>query len=362
MSSLFDSSSLEIKQINNEEFRSQLISKLQNILLREFNEPQKLKVKNLKDSINFACPYCRDSLHDTTKKRAHLILKGKYANLFKCFNCGKCTSITKFFEDFSEELPLDSIEYINLHPTDLSGNGSVSSETISLLLDKSQYLELSFSRDFIKSVWKVFEIDSPEAATARNYLNKRLQYNYNNFLYSPTTQSLLILNQIDDRIIGIQIRDLSGKKKAKYLTFGLKKLHDVFKTGKDIPEEMNTMSMLFNLFQVDITRPVIVLEGPMDSFFIKNAIASCGAFKNIKLDIDFWYLYDSDKAGIQESLEKLQSGFHVFMWKNLIQDLMLPPKKKWDVNDVMIFCKDKNLKYPNWMKYFSNDSMDILNI
>lgn len=359
----FDTSVLETKSINNEEFRNELVHKVENILVKEFKEPNKRKVKHLKDSINFACPYCGDSHNNTNKKRAHLILNGKFVNLFKCFNCGKCVSINTFFHDFNTELSLGSIDYINTHKADLSGSFEVAVQNISLLLNKDDYIKYSFDREYIKQIWKVFEINDLQSSKAKTYLFNRCQYNTDKFLYSPGNDMLLILNTIGkDKIIGIQFRDLSGKRKAKYLTFGLKKLHELLKTGIEISDEVNSMSMLFNLFEVDITKPVIVLEGPMDSFLIKNSIASCGAFKNIKLDIDFWYLYDSDSAGNEQAVEKLKNGFYVFMWSNLKNDLCLPNRKKWDVNDVVIFCKNNSLKYPLWKKYFSNDELSILDI
>ena len=360
---IFDASALQTKKIDNDEFRNELIRQVENILLKEFKEPNKRKVRNLKDSINFACPYCGDSHNNTLKKRAHLILNGKYVNLFKCFNCGKCVSITTFFHDFNTDLSLGSIDYINTHKADLSGSYEVAVQNISLLLNKDEYLKYSFDREYIKKALNVFEINDIQSDKAKNYLFNRAQYNVDKFLYSPASDMLLILNTIGkDKIIGIQFRDLSGTRKAKYLTFGLKKLHESLKTGIEIPDEVNTMSMLFNLFEVDITRPVIVLEGPMDSFLVKNSIASCGAFKNIKLDIDFWYLYDSDQAGNEQAIEKLKNGFYVFMWDNLKNDLCLPKRKKWDINDVVLFCKKNNLQYPNWRKYFTNDELAILDI
>lgn len=360
---LFDTSILQTKDINSDEFRWQLILKLEEILDREFKDLQKKKVKNLKESINFACPYCGDSYQNSTKKRAHLILTGKYVNLFKCFNCGKCTSIIKFFNDFGEDLSLESINYINKHKFDLGNSSTISSQNISLLVNKDEYIKYAFSRDYLKKIWNLYELNDLQSIKAKEYLLGRCQYNFNNFLYSPAADSILILNNIeDDKIIGIQFRDLSGKKKAKYLTFGLSKLHEVLKTNIEISGNINSMSMLFNLFKVDITKPVIVLEGPMDSFLMKNSIASCGAFKNIKLDIDFWYLYDSDQAGNKQAIEKLQEGFYVFLWNNLKKDLCLPNRKKWDINDVICFCKKNNLNIPFWKKYFSNDKLAILDL
>lgn len=366
-SSLFKGSvdaSLKQEQLSPESFREELTSKVEAILIKEFKDPIKRRVKQLRDSINFACPYCGDSATSSSKKRGHLIMQGQYSNLFKCFNCGICKSFHNFFRDFNEELSLGSLDYMNAHKLELGASSAKKAvQSVSLLVNKESVLSYSFSRDFLKAQWNLVEISSPYAEKAKDYLDNRLQKAYTNFLYSPHRDSLVILNLIDNNIIAVQFRDLSGFNRSKYMTFGLKKLHEKFMTGKEVPEAMNEMSMLFNLFSVDISKPVIVLEGPMDSFLIKNSIASCGAFKNIKLEIDFWFLYDSDKAGKNEAVEKIQESKKVFLWEKFRKEHGMPIKKKWDVNDAVVWAY-KNSMPPirDWTDYFSDDPMDMLDI
>ena len=97
----------------------------------------------------------------------------------------------------------------------------------------------------------------------------------------------------------------------------------------DIREDIDTLSMFFNVLLVDYNNPIIVLEGPMDSFLIKNSIATCGAGKNIPLELNFYYMYDSDTTGNKKSMEKLNNDHYVFLWDKFKKDIGLPNKNKF---------------------------------
>ena len=130
------------------------------------------------------------------------------------------------------------------------------------------------------------------------------------------------------------------------------------------------LSTVFNIFNIDIYRPVLVTEGPFDAFLLPNCIATSGASKSIGIDLPFWFVYDSDKTGNEHAMKMLQEGYNVFMWEKLKKDLGLPDKNpyssnklKWDINDVIKWCRDNNYKQTiYWSKYFSNDMLDGLDI
>ena len=136
----------------------------------------------------------------------------------------------------------------------------------------------------------------------------------------------------------------------------------LLKEQREIPSDLDTLSTFFNLLLVNYNRSILVVEGPLDSFLIDNCIATCGATKSIPIDFKFLYLYDDDKTGISKSIEKLKNGNYVFLWSKLKNDLMLPHKSKWDVNDVINYCKENNIKKPNFLEYFSNDEFDLIDI
>lgn len=146
--------------------------------------------------------------------------------------------------------------------------------------------------------------------------------------------------------------------------------HKILKDNIEIPVNVEALSTVFNIFNIDIYRPVLVTEGPFDAFLLPNCIATSGASKSIGIDLPFWFVYDSDKTGNEHAMKMLQEGYNVFMWEKLKKDLGLPDKNpyssnklKWDINDVIKWCRDNNYKQTiYWSKYFSNDMLDGLDI
>lgn len=373
---IFDTSALTIKDLTDDEFYAEATSKLTEILKHEFlGVPSKQTIKKTVDGLNFACPFCGDSSTDVRKKRAHFILKGKWAGSFKCFNCGKYMKIHDFFKSFDNPMSLSAITYVNTHSSNIAFTQSSNATTTADVLDKSLVIQYSVPRDFIKSYLGLVEIDKNDknAYPGYLYLVDRCQYNFNNFLYDPKGKYIVILNTIDtDKIFGIQIRDITGKRKTRYLTMSLTKIHrNILKDEIEIPQTAESLSTVFNIFNIDIYRPLLVTEGPFDAFLLPNCIATAGASKSIGIDLPFWYVYDSDKTGVEHAMEKLREGYNVFMWETFKKDLGLPNdnpyspknKKKWDINDVIKWCRDN--KYTNkiyWSKYFSHDALDGLDI
>ena len=116
---------------------------------------------------------------------------------------------------------------------------------------------------------------------------------------------------------------------------------------------------LYNFDFLDKTKPIIVLEGPIDSIFIDNATATCGAGSSAKLediirDLDIKYLLDNDIAGVKKSKENLKESKYVFNWPKFLLEKELPKLK--DINDVFTYMKrDKRFTYKELEPYFTNN-------
>ena len=360
---IFNSSILSEQKYTDTEFLNHTVIDLEDILKEAFpGDRERQKIIKTKNGLNFACPYCADSAFDSRKKRGWFLLTGKFAGHYKCFNCGKYTSIPNFFKNWNKEIDLNSIDYLN----DLTNNIDTTFETANLteiLINKEDAEKYAIKKDVLIKRLGLQEIMKGNAGY--NYLIKRCQYNFKHFLYDPKGQYIVIMNLMDDnKVFGIQVRDITGKRKSKYLTLSLQKMHDtIYKDNAKIPDDLERLSLVFNIFNVDIYKPVLLTEGPFDAFLLKNCIASAGAGKSIPLDLSFYYVYDSDKTGNQHAIEKLNEGNYVFLWDKLKNDLRLPNKKKWDINDVFIWLRNNNIKTKiNFMQYFSNDALSILDI
>jgi hypothetical protein len=117
-------------------------------------------------------------------------------------------------------------------------------------------------------------------------------------------------------LIGAQGRSI-GPSPVKYITIMF---------DKDAPK-------IYNYDSINKEKPVYVLEGPFDSYFIKNSVAMCGADVDLKnLNIYYpVYVYDNEPRNkeIHGRMSKaIQRGYSIVIWPETI--------KEKDVNDAVL--------------------------
>lgn len=376
-SSLF--SSID-KEVSLDEYIQTIKEKLQPILNKTFsNSPLKKEIHECHDRIEFACPYCGDSMKSDRKRRGNIILKKKFANFFKCHNCGEFKRVDQFFKEWDQELDLSVINYItnNINNFDSSFNKDFD---LGVLVDTEKFEKFAITREFFKKVLNFQEAHDSEISY---WLKKRLQFNSNFFLYDPYQKSLYILNLTQKgKIIGAQKRNFKNKQigyRPKYITYNLSRLYEFIfdilkKKNKDTSkfdisrvsekkiEEINIFSQLFNILNINISKPIILFEGPTDALMIKNSIGNSGLQKEFPLPIPLRYCFDDDDPGRKKTIQAIQQGKDVFLWEKFKRDHQLPYRKKWDMNDVFIYFHENNKKKPYIDNYFSDDPLDIIDI
>ena len=115
---------------------------------------------------------------------------------------------------------------------------------------------------------------------------------------------------------------------------------------------------LYNFDFIDKSKEIVVLEGPIDSMFIENATATCGAGSSGNLDsqlvgLNCFYLFDNDEAGNKKAGQKVREGKSVFIWSKFLNDYGLTDVK--DINDVIIKLNKKDkFKFEELRPYFTN--------
>lgn len=361
-------------------------NKIQDILNNKFAKDSyiKRKIDVYHDRLNFACPYCGDSRSDNRKKRGNLYLDSLR---YHCFNCGEHTGINSLLHHFGEELSLD--DKIAVHEIQqnakkferkVSGNQASMSMT---LLDKLAIPKMILFKQLgIISPYKNQEVS--------NYLKSRMIgiQDWKYFAYNPSTMELYILNiSPSDRVIGYQIRQLDPKSnKQRYMSSRLTKIYsDVFNKDingiverlllkeplgqKYIDEEdgienivanLDRLSGLFNIMNVNMSQPLTIMEGPIDSLAVANSIALQSAAKHLDGFFDevetVRYLFDNDKTGREKSLKKLKEHKPVFLWGQYLKTINTKETIK-DVNDL----QKKNLfNIDEIEKCFSDDEFDAM--
>lgn len=359
--------------------------KIQRILDNKFAKDSfhKRRIDHYPDRINFACPFCGDSLKDPRKKRFNIYLNSLSCH---CFNCNHHSGINTFLRQFDEELSMeDKIQVHEIQQSSKKFEKKLSSGQTSFsfrLLDK-----LAIPKSIL---FKLLNLTTPyKSKECSEYLISRCinkkQWKY--FAYNENSKELYILNiNSNDRVIGMQIRQLDiNSKKPRYLTRSLSKIYsklfnkdisllierllkDMDNGEKYIIEEdgienikanIDRLSGIFNVMNVNMNIPLTIVEGPIDCLCISNAIALQGATKlnNYFDDLEnVRFLFDNDKIGKEHAINKLKSNKKIFLWGLYMKKMNIKNNIK-DINDVIkLNYFDENL----YESCFSNDEFDVL--
>ena len=345
-----------------------IIEKLQNkikeILIERFpNSKYKQELLVRPGRLNFACPYCGDSATNEWKKRGNIYLKGYN---YHCFNCGIHKPIEVFLKDFNKKIDLNDVlylrkeykKYLKIIEKPIFDNY--------FFLEKEKIEKFAIDKQEFLDVFGYKEIE--KGSKIEKYLKEeRLQINMNLFAWNEQKQRLAIFNFIpgDKKIIGVQARNFNKNTKVKYLTYKLDKLYE--KIGKEIPKDdkdfkfVNSLSIIFNILNLNLNKSITVFEGPLDSFLFNNSIAVCSVTGKLPIKLDVRWFYDFDDAGRKQALNKIRNGEKVFLWKKFLKEskIDINKNKKIDLTDLLVYAKKNKINLPNFEKYFSNFKYDI---
>ena len=359
--------------------------KLQLILNRSFKEPYRRKIDVYHDRLSFCCPCCGDSRTDIRKKRGNLYLDSLS---FHCYNCSEHMGINSLLHRFGEDLSNE--DKIVVH--EIQQNAKKFERRVASGQSSSMSMNLLSKLAVPKMIFfKQLGIISPyKNERASTYLNSRkinIQ-DWKYFAYDPKTDELYILNiSPQDRIVGFQIRQLNPNSiKSRYISKRMTRLYsDVFNRDinaivekllmkeplgeKYIQEEdgienivanLDRLSGIFNIMNVDLNQPITIMEGPIDSLAIPNSIALQGASKQLEGFFDdienVRYIYDNDKAGRDAAIKRLRTHKTVFMWGKYL-NMINSPKKIKDLNDLQ---KMNLFKLDLIEQCFTDDEFDVM--
>jgi predicted RNA-binding Zn-ribbon protein involved in translation (DUF1610 family) len=358
---IFDSSLSESldRSLSPEEYKGHIIHNLESLLKQRFpNNPGKQKIHPHTDRVTFSCPYCGDSMQSDYKKRGNVILKGKFTGYYKCFNCGMFKPVTAFLKDYKIDAELELINYLSSERVDFK-KVSYGSYDISVLINAQSIEGYAIEREELKQKFNFVEV---AGTPILSWLRGRLQFSEERFLYNYDKNFLVILNLTKEgRILGYQRRNFD-KRIEKYNTYNLRKIYDEMGKTEEIPDAIDAISQIYGIAQLDFSRQITLFEGPLDAFLFPNSVANAGASKGFPIDIPIRYFYDDDQKGREKSVEKIEQQKEVFLWTRFRNHIGLPYRKKWDLNDVMIWLKENGKNRPIFDLYFSGDPLDALDI
>ena len=284
------------------------------------------KYKKVKNGLwTFRCPYCGDSKKNKNKTRGYIFsVKGDH--VFKCHNCGITRSFSNFLKD---HVPHVYDEYVMERYKEGTIGKNVPKPDLTQFISKPKFdkktidLEpLSRLNNFHVAKKYILDRGIPENKLDRLYYcpNFKEWTNTQKHTFSDTTNDeeriIIPLNDTDGNLIGFQGRSLSPNAKMRYITVML---------NEDAPK-------LYGLDHINKNETIYIVEGPLDSFFLENAVAMCGSDVDIRSFgwSDYIWVYDNEPRSrqITDKISKsIDAGDSVVIWPRSI--------KEKDLNDMV---------------------------
>lgn len=326
------------------------------------------------------CPICGDSKINKNKKRGY-IYAWKNKLMFSCHNCGESHTFKNFLKLID---PYLYDQYRLEHFKEVTGTTYqpvVKKETTELQQPANTHEDKFAKLKKEKTIEDIFyeicpSLDTlPKDNPAVSYCIERKipSVVFKRLFYIDDTKKLLQIQPDLDikfsekrlvlpffdkcgKLIGLTCRSLAKNTKLRYLTV-----------------KLSETSQVFGMDNVDPTKTIYVLEGPIDSLFIPNAIAVTGtAFGKVESILSELNIArdqvvlicdnqprNKELVKIQEKL--INNGFSVVVWdvddslgkdvNSLIQDSGMSPMEVFSIIKRSV-CRGMSalMKFNQWKK------------
>lgn len=276
---------------------------------------------------NCSCPVCGDSETNKFKARFYFMERSNRYHVF-CHNCGYSRNFVSFLKDTNPQL---HEEYVKESVLEKIGENPQQKQRVRDTKVTAPAIEGSIS-DLICVA------GLPSSHIAKAYVKSRLipTPEHHRLFYTPefmgwtNTQipGKFIFTKDEPRLIipmltregdlfAFQGRSLDPANKLRYITITL---------NYDYPK-------LFGLEQVDLSKKFYVLEGPIDSLFVKNSIAMAGSDveDNSFIDDNAVFVMDNQPRNrdvIKKYRKLINKGHKLVVWPSEIEYK--------DVNDMVM--------------------------
>lgn len=304
---------------------------------------QLLLFKKKRDNLwNFRCPFCGDSEKDQTKARGYIFLHdGNYK--YKCHNCGHPSYFSTFLKDVSPELykqyrmelfkensggksrkpkdgeaPKPKFKRRNRTkkpdkpkieiPAELEGM-----EPVSMLPEDHFVRKYVEGRGIPQSRWNGLFWSKD-----MRFMADRLR-GYEDTYFDNFPRLLLPFINREGKMTHIQGRAIGDKvpKGGRYYTL----------------EVIEDSPKVYGLNMIDDTKPVKVVEGPIDSLFLPNCAGMGGA--DVPWDLfdpaNTIFVWDNERRSktiVKKMREAVDRGFAINIWDRSI--------RQKDINDMVL--------------------------
>jgi len=312
---------------------------------------------------NFRCAMCGDSEKSKLKKRGWLLEKNNTA-FYYCHNCGYKGHLGQFLQDYSPPL---GDEYLTETFLDRKSHKrppkKTGLETLKMSPPKFRRSDSHLKR--IKRISQL-KVDHP----ARRYVESRKIPTEKHYMlyYAPAfvkwTNSIipgkleersrdeprLIIPFLDHKghMFGFAGRSFDPKASLRYITIMI---------DEDMPK-------IFGLNMVDFTKDYYVVEGQIDSLYLKNACAmagSDGSIAGLQNDDNAVFVYDNEprnKAIVGKMEKVIRRGNKIVIWPHYLLDNdigdMIQTRTSPEIEKIMRQCTfsgpEAELELSMWRK------------
>lgn len=312
------------------------------------------------DLYNFRCPLCGDSEKHKNKARGYIYKKSNNY-FYRCHNCGASTSFYNFLEQVDPSL-------LKEYALERYKNGEVG--------PKDNYIKPTFDEfkapaPKFKKGFNIPTIESlPEDHYAKVYVKSRKipESHYNDLYFAQDFKKfvddleiekdglkeddprlVLPFYDADKNLIAFQGRSL-GESKLRYITV---KLDD-------------DNNKVFGVNRINPERMIYVVEGPIDSLFLDNAVATADANLQAvtklydKSNVTLVFDNEPRNKDICRQMEKaIEDHFNVVIWPEMIEskdinDMILEGFAPDEIQDIISKNSFVNLRakmeFVNWKK------------
>lgn len=300
----------------------------------------------------FRCPHCGDSKKNKLKTRGYFYRKKSNLS-FVCHNCHSSMSLGNFIKALDPRL----FQEYQMERYKEESHNNVAKPDFSLAKTKPVFTKKHIDLPTVKSL--------PDDHPAKVYCVSRKLPDLTEVFYTddfasfastitdnvkniPEKDKRLVIPFLDKNknLLGVQGRTITDSK-LRYVTI---------KTSEAAPK-------IYGLHKVDFSKPIYVVEGPIDSMFLSNCVATMDAAlsKIIGLlgDHDYIFVHDNEsrnKEVLREMKHSVATGKKIVIWPKTIiykdiNDMVLADLdvKKIIENNIYSGLRAK-LEYEMWRK------------
>ena len=274
---------------------------------------------------NASCPFCGDSQKNLSKARMY-IFENKGGLGVKCHNCGVSTNVGNLIKQVDGSLYK---EYVLERYKTGESNSTRSANTI-LNITPPRFDKIAKQKVFEHGEW----CDKlPSGHFCLEYLQKRKipEKFYDKLLFTQHYKKfcdILIPNHgkyiVDDARLVIPFYD----EYNELIAISGRALETSDKTLRYVTIRTNESEekLVYGMDRVNLNEPVKIVEGPIDSLFLTNCVASGDAnlsltAKNIDAEKKV-LIFDNENRNAQivkMMADAIKLGYNVVIWPNTIQ-------------------------------------------